>query len=199
MNSNVLAQDLVRKAVIEVAQLEERELLIVIEMMDTLKKQRSRPNKELAAEVLAKAKALCPGLGFGVLIGLRVSFVMFPCGSVWCRASATRARVGFFRDGSTDIARAVRIDHGCGDRDAGRRRIGRADAGACRAAFHGPSRNSRTTARCSGCTSMGAWPIPANSRSRARGPRCVMANAVSCDNRSESAPRSSSVGQATRS
>lgn len=58
MNSNVLApQDLVRKAVIEVAQLEEKELLIVIEMVDTLKKQRARPNKELAAEILAKAKA----------------------------------------------------------------------------------------------------------------------------------------------
>ncbi len=49
MNSNTLAsQDLVRKAVIEVAQLEEKELLIVIEMVDTLKKQRARPNKDLA-------------------------------------------------------------------------------------------------------------------------------------------------------
>lgn len=58
MNSNALAsQDLVRKAVIEVAQLEEKELLIVIEMVDALKKQRARPNKELAAEILAKAKA----------------------------------------------------------------------------------------------------------------------------------------------
>jgi hypothetical protein len=57
MNSNVLAQDLVRKAVIEVAQLEEKELLIVIEMVDTLKKQRARPNKDLAADILAKAKA----------------------------------------------------------------------------------------------------------------------------------------------
>jgi hypothetical protein len=58
MNSNALAsQDLVRKAVIEVAQLEEKELLIVIEMVDTLKKQRARPNKDLAADILAKAKA----------------------------------------------------------------------------------------------------------------------------------------------
>ena len=58
MNSNALAsQDLVRKAVIEVAQLEEKELLIVIEMVDTLKKQRARSNKELAAEILARAKA----------------------------------------------------------------------------------------------------------------------------------------------
>ena len=32
MNANILSQDLVRKAVIEVAQLEEKELLIVIEM-----------------------------------------------------------------------------------------------------------------------------------------------------------------------
>lgn len=57
MNANILPQDLVRKAVIEVAQLEEKELLIVIEMVDTLKKQRARPNKELAAEIVAKAKA----------------------------------------------------------------------------------------------------------------------------------------------
>jgi hypothetical protein len=58
MNSNTLAsQDLVRKAVIEVAQLEEKELLIVIEMVDTLKKQRVRPNKDLAASIVAQAKA----------------------------------------------------------------------------------------------------------------------------------------------
>lgn len=58
MNSDTLApQDLVRKAVIEVAQLQDKELLIVIEMVDTLKKQRARPNKELAAEILARAKA----------------------------------------------------------------------------------------------------------------------------------------------
>ncbi len=58
MNSNTLAsQDLVRKAVIEVAQLEEKELLIVIEMVDTLKKQRARPNKDLAASIVAQAKA----------------------------------------------------------------------------------------------------------------------------------------------
>ncbi|MBI5945902.1 MAG: hypothetical protein HY864_16195 [Chloroflexi bacterium] len=57
MTANILSQDLVRKAVIEVAQLEEKELLIVIEMVDTLKKQRARPNKELAAEIVAKAKA----------------------------------------------------------------------------------------------------------------------------------------------
>ncbi|MBV6397246.1 MAG: hypothetical protein HFACDABA_02854 [Anaerolineales bacterium] len=58
MNSDMLApQELIRKAVIEVAQLPEKELLIVIEMVDSLKKQRARPNKELAAEILAKAKA----------------------------------------------------------------------------------------------------------------------------------------------
>lgn len=58
MNADLLApQELVRKAVIEVAQLPEKELLIVIEMVDSLKKQRARPNKELAAEILAKAKA----------------------------------------------------------------------------------------------------------------------------------------------
>lgn len=58
MNADTLApQELVRKAVIEVAQLQEKELLIVIEMVDSLKKQRARPNKELAVEILAKAKA----------------------------------------------------------------------------------------------------------------------------------------------
>ena len=58
MNADTLApQELVRKAVIEVAQLPEKELLIVIEMVDTLKKQRARPNRELAAEILARAKA----------------------------------------------------------------------------------------------------------------------------------------------
>ena len=58
MNTDMLApQELVRKAVIEVAQLPEKELLIVIEMVDSLKKQRAHPNKELAVEILAKAKA----------------------------------------------------------------------------------------------------------------------------------------------
>ena len=57
MNTDTLAtQDLVRKAVIEVAQLQDKELLIVIEMVDTLKKQRARPNRELAAEIVARAK-----------------------------------------------------------------------------------------------------------------------------------------------
>ena len=50
-------QDLVRKAVIEVAQLPENELLIVIEMVDNLKKQRARPNRESAAQIVARAKA----------------------------------------------------------------------------------------------------------------------------------------------
>jgi hypothetical protein len=58
MNTDTLApQELVRKAVIEVAQLPEKELLIVIEMVDTLKKQRARPNRELAAQIVARAKA----------------------------------------------------------------------------------------------------------------------------------------------
>ncbi len=58
MNTDILAsQDLVRKAVIEVAQLQEKELLIIIEMVDTLKKQRARPNRELAEEILSRAKA----------------------------------------------------------------------------------------------------------------------------------------------
>ena len=58
METQTLApQDLVRKAVIEVAQLPENELLIVIEMLDTLKKQRVHPNREAAAQIVARAKA----------------------------------------------------------------------------------------------------------------------------------------------
>ena len=58
MNADTLAQqELVRRAVIEVAQLPEKELLIVIEMVDSLKKQRTRPNRELAVEIVARAKA----------------------------------------------------------------------------------------------------------------------------------------------
>ena len=50
-------QDLVRKAVVEVAQLPENELLVVIELVDTLKKQRTHPNRELATKIVARAKA----------------------------------------------------------------------------------------------------------------------------------------------
>ncbi|MCA1899067.1 MAG: hypothetical protein LDL50_00010 [Chloroflexi bacterium] len=50
-------QDLIRKAIIEVAQLRENELLIVIEAVENLKKQRARPNRELAKEIVARAKA----------------------------------------------------------------------------------------------------------------------------------------------
>ncbi len=50
-------QDLVRKAVVEVAQLPENELLIIIEMIENLKKQRANSNRELAAKIVARAKA----------------------------------------------------------------------------------------------------------------------------------------------
>ena len=57
MNTQPLTpQDLVRQAVIEVAQLPEKELLVVIEMIDALKKQRTHNNRELAAEMVARAK-----------------------------------------------------------------------------------------------------------------------------------------------
>lgn len=49
-------EDLVRKAVVEVAQLPENELLVVIEMVDNLKKQRAHPNRELAAKIVAQAR-----------------------------------------------------------------------------------------------------------------------------------------------
>ena len=57
MVSNTIApQDLIRKAVIEVAQLSENELLLVIEMLGELKKQRTQPNREKAVELVAQAK-----------------------------------------------------------------------------------------------------------------------------------------------
>lgn len=57
MTAHAIApQDLIRKAVIEVAQLPENELLVVIEMVDMLKKQRTHPNRETAAEIVARAK-----------------------------------------------------------------------------------------------------------------------------------------------
>jgi len=57
MNPQALApQDLVRKAVVEVAQLPENELLVVIEMVNNLKRQRSHPNRELAEKIVAQAK-----------------------------------------------------------------------------------------------------------------------------------------------
>jgi hypothetical protein len=58
MNAHALApEDLVRKAVIEVAQLKENELLAVIEMVGALKEQRARPNRKLAQEIVARARA----------------------------------------------------------------------------------------------------------------------------------------------
>ncbi|HEU0295458.1 MAG TPA: hypothetical protein VFR47_22155 [Anaerolineales bacterium] len=57
MDPNTIApQDLVRKAVIEVAQLPENELLLVIEMVGELKKQRARPNRAAAQQLVAHAK-----------------------------------------------------------------------------------------------------------------------------------------------
>ncbi len=57
MNPQSIApQDLVRKAVVEVAQLPENELLVVLEMVDNLKKQRAHPNRELAAKIVAQAR-----------------------------------------------------------------------------------------------------------------------------------------------
>lgn len=58
MNERSLApQDLVRQAVIKVAQLPEKDLLLVIEMIDELNKQSVQSNRERAEEILAQAKA----------------------------------------------------------------------------------------------------------------------------------------------
>ncbi len=54
--NTIAAQDLIRKAVIEVAQLPENELLVVIEMVELFKKQRTHPYREMAAEIVARAK-----------------------------------------------------------------------------------------------------------------------------------------------
>src|SRR5947208_7326113 len=61
------------------------------------------------------------------------------------------------------------------------------------------SRKSRTMAIWSGCIRVGAWPTPAISISLAFGPRRVICAAVSGLSRSESSPRSTSVGQRTAS
>ena len=49
-------EDLVRQAVIEVAQLPENELLVVIEMIDALKKQRRSGHRQQAAKMVAMAR-----------------------------------------------------------------------------------------------------------------------------------------------
>jgi hypothetical protein len=50
-------QELIRKAVIEVAQLPENELLVVIEILGELKKQRIRSNRMVATEIVQGAKS----------------------------------------------------------------------------------------------------------------------------------------------
>lgn len=54
--SKRLPQDLVREAVIGVAQLPENDLWVVIETVTNLKKQRSRPDRTSAAQIVARAK-----------------------------------------------------------------------------------------------------------------------------------------------
>jgi hypothetical protein len=57
MEAHVMtSQDLIRKAVIEVAQLPENELLVVMELVGELKKQRAHPDREAAARVVSRAK-----------------------------------------------------------------------------------------------------------------------------------------------
>ena len=50
-------QDLLRQAVIEVAQLRENELLVVIEMIGEIKKKRPNPKREAALEIVERARA----------------------------------------------------------------------------------------------------------------------------------------------
>lgn len=57
VSNSTATQELIRKAVIEVAQLPENELLIVIEMVDEFKKQRSRPNRLVASEIVNAARS----------------------------------------------------------------------------------------------------------------------------------------------
>jgi len=59
----VLSQDLVRRAVIEVAQLPENELLVVLEFINDLKKQRERPHRESAKQLVALAKQRAAEMG----------------------------------------------------------------------------------------------------------------------------------------
>ena len=124
-----------------------------------------------------------------------------------CRACARRAaarRIARARDRSRSTAGAVprlgrrRAARRPGSSGASRSRtIGAAASTRLAAAvFMATSRNSRTTATWSAATSVGAWPTPANSCRRAlRAARASSPAAVARDSRSESAPRSSSVGQ----
>jgi len=50
-------QDLVRQAIIKVAQLSEKDLVVVIEMIDELKKQSAKTNRERAEEIVVQARA----------------------------------------------------------------------------------------------------------------------------------------------
>ena len=54
-------------------------------------------------------------------------------------------------------------------------------------------RNRSTGSICSGESSIGAWPMPANSMTAGLGPRVPISAAVAADSRSDCAPRNSSV------
>jgi hypothetical protein len=58
MNANALDNDkLLRQVLTSIAQLPPNDLLVVYETIGDLKKQRAHPNREAAAEILARAKA----------------------------------------------------------------------------------------------------------------------------------------------
>ena len=57
------SRDLARRAVIEVAQLPENELLVVIEVVNDLKKRRERPHRESAKQLVALAKQRAAEMG----------------------------------------------------------------------------------------------------------------------------------------
>ena len=61
--------------------------------------------------------------------------------------------------------------------------------------FHLASRNSLTTATCASSRNIGACPTPGISAIRAFGPRCPISMQVACESRSDSAPRTTCVGQ----
>ena len=113
-------------------------------------------------------------------------------------------RAGFRRIRRMRIKRWSESESGMGDGDCKRwRRLApgaRSGGSATLAGRRDRSRPLRTRKRttgshCSGASSIGAWPTPANSMTSGFGPRSAISAAVAADRRSDCAPRSTSVGQ----
>jgi hypothetical protein len=110
-----------------------------------------------------------------------------PACSRRCRASRRRSAARRTRARGASIGHAgVRLFRG---RDSSSTTASSPSAGSGSAALHGRRTGRGDGLDLCGATKVGAWPTPSNSTSVARGPRCVMARAVSRDSRSTARPR----------